>query len=196
MKRFFIELIGTFFLTLALALTGNPLCYGLIFAAVIYLGAHISGGYYNPAISVALYMRGKHKREHLAHAVLGQLAGAMIALYAVAKGAARPFSLNVDPANVPFACLLEILLAFLLCAVVLSLVAQKNKDHLGLIAGFTLMALGYIIPGAFNPAISLGNQILCALHGAPVDVNALIVYFIAPFVGGGIAALIYDKYQD
>ena len=97
MKRFIVELIGTFFLTLAIALTGNPLCYGLIFAAVIYLGAHVSGGYYNPAITLALCLRGKHKKNHLAHLILGQLVGACLALCLAARATGQGFTLPVDP---------------------------------------------------------------------------------------------------
>lgn len=196
MKQFLIELIGTFFLTLAIALTGNPLCYGLIFAGVVYLGAHISGGYCNPAITLALALRGKYKRDHIAYLMLGQVVGALLALFLSARATGQGFALPVDPSRVSMACLSEVLLTFFLCAIVLTVVNQKIKETGGLVIGFTLVALGYI-GGMFNPAISLASQILCMFHDAgSADVNSLLVYFLCPLVGGAIAAVAYKNYQD
>lgn len=194
MKRFMIELIGTFFLTLAIALTGNPLCYGLIFAAVIYLGAHMSGGYYNPAITVALAMQGKHKRDHLLHLFFGQIAGAFLALFLSAHVTGQCFALPADPSRIAMACLSEILLTFLLCAVVLSVTTQKLKDD-GMIFGFTLIGLGYI-GGLFNPAISFASQLLGVSHGNGFDVNSLLIYFACPIIGGAFAAIASRHCQD
>ena len=195
MKRFLVELIGTFFLTLAIALTGNPLCYGLIFAAVIYLGAHVSGGYYNPAITLALCMRGKHKKVYVARLMLGQLVGAMLALFLSARATGQGFAVSVDPARVSMQCLSELLLTFLLCALVLSLAAQKLKEVTGMVLGFTLIGLGYI-GGMFNPAISLGSQLMSVFYGGGFDVNSLLVYLVCPLVGGALAAVLYKYYQD
>ncbi len=195
MKRFLVELIGTFFLTLAIALTGNPLCYGLIFAAVIYLGAHVSGGYYNPAITLALCIRGKHKKDHVARLMLGQLVGAMLALFLSARATGQGFTMPSDPSRVSMMCLSEILLTFLLCALVLSLSAQKLKEVTGLVLGFTLIGLGYI-GGMFNPAISLGSYLMTGFNGGGYDVNGLLVFFVCPLVGGALAAVLYKHYQD
>jgi len=195
MKRFIVEFIGTFFLTLAIALTGNPLCYGLIFAAVIYLGAHVSGGFYNPAITLALFMQGKCKRDHAIRLMLGQLAGALCALFLSARATGQGFMLPADPSRVSMACLSEILLTFLLCAVVLSVIGQKLKEVGGLVIGFTLIALGYI-GGMFNPAISLGSQLLNFLHGGSCDMNSCLVYFVCPLIGAALSAVLYKHYQD
>lgn len=187
MKRFIIELIGTFFLTLAIALTGNPLCYGLIFAAVLYLGAHMSDGYYNPAITVALAVHGKHKKDHLLHLLFGQIAGALLALFLSAHVTGQGFMLPADPSRIAMACLSEILLTFLLCAVVISVGIQKLKED-GMIIGFTLIGLGYI-GGLFNPAISFASQLLGVSHGNGFDVNSLLIYFVCPIIGGVLAAI-------
>lgn len=194
MKRFIVELIGTFFFTLAVSLTGNPLCYGLIFAAVIYFGAHVSGGYFNPAITLALSMRSRQKSDHIARLVLGQIAGALLALFLSARATGQGLTLYVDAARIPMMCLNESLLAFLLCAVVLSVTAQKLKET-GMILGFTLIGLGYI-GGMFNPAISFASQFMCLLNGGSVDVNSLIVYLVCPLIGGLVAAMTYKYYQD
>ena len=195
MKRFLIELIGTFFLTLAIALTGNPLCYGLIFAAVNYLGAHISDGYYNPAVTVALCLHGKHKKDHMLHLLFGQLAGAMLALFLSMRATGQGFALPADASRISMACLSEILLTFLLCAVILSINAQKIKEVGGLVIGFTLMGLGYI-GGMFNPAISFASQLLNVSQGNGFDVNSMLVYFICPLIGGALAAITFKHYQE
>jgi len=196
MKRFIVELIGTFFLTLAIALTSNPLCFGIMFSAVIYLGAHVSGGYYNPAITLALFLRGKHKVDHLAHLILGQIVGACLALCLAYHSAGQAFTLSADPSNISMSCLTELLLAFLLCALVLSVSAQKLKEAGGLILGFTLMSLGYI-GGVVNPAISFASQLLCMFHsGGGLDINSLLVFFVCPLIGGAVAAVGYKHYQD
>jgi len=51
MNRYIIELIGTFFLVLTIGLSGNPLAIGLVLVAMVYMGGHISGANYNPAVS-------------------------------------------------------------------------------------------------------------------------------------------------
>ncbi len=58
MRQYLMELIGTFFLTLAVSITGNPIAVGIMFMAMYYVGESVSGGYYNPALSVAAWMRG------------------------------------------------------------------------------------------------------------------------------------------
>jgi len=191
MKHFLGELIGTFFLTLAIALTGNPLCYGLMFAAVIYIAGHTSGGYFNPAITVAFAMLGKYKRDRLSHLLLGQFVGAGVALYLAANATGQYFALPIaDPSQISMVGLCEILLTYLLVSVVLC-AAARLKEVYGLVAGFTLISLGYI-GGLFNPAISLASQLL---SGGGVDVNSLIAFFVCPLIGGVLAALCYKHCQ-
>ena len=50
MKKYIIELIGTFFLVLIIGLTENPIAIGLGLAVLVYMGAHISGAHYNPCL--------------------------------------------------------------------------------------------------------------------------------------------------
>lgn len=60
---FIVEFTGTLFLTLVVAMTGGdptaPISVGFILTAMIFMGGHISGGHYNPAVSLAVYLRGK-----------------------------------------------------------------------------------------------------------------------------------------
>src|SRR5271156_4535187 len=96
-KPYLMETIGTFFLTLAICLNGNPFSIGLILATMIYIGAHISGAHYNPAISLAMCIRKKLPTIHFAWYTASQIIGAMGALY-MAKSIAQSseFSLNLQ----------------------------------------------------------------------------------------------------
>lgn len=65
MKNYLTEAIRTFFLVLTIGLTvlgGTafaPLAIGSALMVMVYMGGHISGGHYNPAVSLAVMMRGK-----------------------------------------------------------------------------------------------------------------------------------------
>ena len=64
MKKYITEFIGTFFLVLMVALSGNAaefnlIAIGSILMVMVYAGGHISGAHYNPAVTVAVWMRGK-----------------------------------------------------------------------------------------------------------------------------------------
>ena len=62
MRDYLMEFLGTMFLVLAIALTGNPLAIGMMLMAMVYIGGHVSGAHYNPAVTISVWMRGKLKR--------------------------------------------------------------------------------------------------------------------------------------
>ena len=77
MKKYTIEFFGTFFLLLISALSQNPIAIGLGLAALIYTGAHISGAHYNPAVSLAMLIRGEITKKDCLLYVLFQILGAV-----------------------------------------------------------------------------------------------------------------------
>src|SRR5215831_12415627 len=85
MRKYFVEFIGTFFLvftvcTASLAKSGlAPLGIGAVLMVMIFAGGHISGGHFNPAVSLAVYIRGKLETMDLAYYVVAQLVAAVIA---------------------------------------------------------------------------------------------------------------------
>jgi len=85
MKRYLTEFIGTFFLVFVGALTvlGKmlfaPLAIGTILMVMVYMGGHVSGGHYNPAVSLGVWMRGKLDTSDFVPYVVAQLVGAMLA---------------------------------------------------------------------------------------------------------------------
>ena len=74
-----VEFVGTFFLVFAICFTANPLAVGLILAAMVYMGKHISGGHYNPAVSIAVWLRGKMKNVEMVWHIIAQCVGAFAA---------------------------------------------------------------------------------------------------------------------
>jgi aquaporin Z len=76
------EYVGTFFFILAIfASGGNPLIIGAALGLAIFLGGKISGGMFNPAVSMAMYMDGVLKPTELAMYAIAQLLGGASAYY-------------------------------------------------------------------------------------------------------------------
>ena len=79
MKAYIMELIGTMFLVLAVGLTGNPIAIGVMLMTMVYLGGHISGGHYNPAVTLAVWIRGKLPSKEVVPYWISQIMGGLIA---------------------------------------------------------------------------------------------------------------------
>lgn len=198
MKKILIEAIGTFFLVLAVLTTANPLAIGLTLAAMVYSAGHISGGHFNPAVSLAVWLRGKLSTLQLAYYMGAQMVGAFLAAWF----AFLLLNKIVYPAPAialsPWmAMAMECLGTFLLCLVVLT-VATTNKLHNNYIYGFaiglTLTAVAYIggphSGGAFNPAIGTGPLLFDLIKGGPA-IKTVYLYLIGPFCGSLLATAVY-----
>src|SRR5436190_13051127 len=85
MRNYLTEMIGTFFLVLTIGLTvlgGTPLAplaIGAALMVMVYMGGHISGAHYNPAVTLAVYLRGKIGGKEALTYCVWQIAGAMLA---------------------------------------------------------------------------------------------------------------------
>ena len=204
MKSYLTEFIGTFFLVLTVCLTaptGNPLAPLAIGAALmimVYMGGHISGGHYNPAVSLAVAIRGALPMKQLAPywiaQVLGAVVAALAARYALGKSFACAPGAGVGAGQ---ALLIEFLFTFALCLVVLNVATAKQtagNSYYGLAIGFTIVvaafAGGGISGGAFNPAVGLGPMLV-----AGGGLANLWLYLVGPLLGGVVAALVF-KVQD
>ena len=198
MREYAIEFIGAMFLVLAIALTGNPLAIGIMLMAMVYMGGHISGAHYNPAVTLAVWMRGKLKSNklfgYMISQVLGAFAAALIAYVLIGKAFAPSPGIGVAAWQ---SILVEILFTFALCSVILAVATSKKLEGnyiYGLAIGFTLavgaFAGGSISGGAYNPAVAIGPMIFKSFLGAQ-NWNNLIIYLIGPFAGGILAALAF-----
>ncbi len=200
MAKYVVEFIGTFFLVLTIGLAViapgagamAPLAIGSILMVMVYAGGHISGGHYNPAVTLAVWMRGKCETKDVAPYMGAQILGAVIAalIAGFCKSGAETHTL---PLNSGRALVVELLFTFALAYVVLNTATSKrnsNNNYYGLAIGFTVLAGAYagggISGGVFNPAVALGLTILGLSAGSNIW-----VYLIANFAGAALAAVIY-----
>ena len=201
MHKYICEFIGTFFLVLTVGSTvidGGagvipPLAIGSMLMVMIFATGHISGGHLNPAVTLAVWMRGKLPLADVPGYMIGQAAGGLLAAYLVLfmKGNPAVTPMEFASPTVPF--LAEFLGTFALAFVVLNVATAKansNNSFYGLAIGFTVVsaafALGSYSGGAFNPAVALGITAM----GLNAVANVWI-HLLADFAGGATAALAF-----
>jgi aquaporin Z len=209
MRNYLTEFIGTFFLVLTIGLTvlgGTPLAplaIGASLMIMVYMGGHVSGGHFNPAVSLAVLMRGKMASagEFIGY-VVSQCAGALVAALAVYFIAGRTFApAPAATASVGAVFLVELLYTFALALVVLNSAASAKthgNSFYGLAIGFTVVvgafAGGPISGGAFNPAVGVGPILVDALLGGG-SLGNLWMYIVAPLAGGALAAAVFGMQE-
>jgi aquaporin Z len=199
------EFIGTFFLVFTIGLTVTagspmaPLAIGSSLMIMVYMGGHVSGGHYNPAVSLALLLRGKMASigEFVGY-VVSQVAGAIVA--ALTTYVIVGQTLKVAPAasaSTLGALVVEILFTFALALVVLNVAASaktQGNSFYGLAIGFAIVvgafAGGPISGGAFNPAVGTGPILVDAMVGGG-SLSHLWLYLVGPFLGGALAAGVF-----
>ena len=203
MARYATEFTGAFFLVLTIGLVTvqgvvpAPLAIGAALMVLVYMGGHISGAHYNPAISIAIMMRGKLDRRELLPYVMAQIGGGALAALAVA-GLTGGF-LVVAPASgtsAAVALLAELLFTFALALVILNVATSprtEGNSYYGLAIGFTVMAgafaVGGISGGVFNPAVGTGPILVALADGGSLD--ALWIYWAGPLAGALLAVPVY-----
>ena len=199
-KKYIVEFIGTFFLVLTIALTGNPIAIGAILVAMVYFGGYISGAHYNPAVSTTLFLQKKLNFQTYIKYVVTQFIAAMLAafVFLIIKG---NYFLVVPGLGVNFwtAVLCEMIFTFALCTVVLNTaVSEKTKgnNYYGIAIGLTVaagaFAVGAISGGAFNPAVGIGPYLL-NIQNIGSNLNFISLYILGPISGALLASLVYSQ---
>lgn len=199
-NKYIAEFIGTFFLVLTIGCTviGNgagpfaPLAIGSAVMVMVFAGGHISGGHFNPAVTLGVWLRGKCEAKDVAPYMIFQIIGAVLAafVFKFLRGGTNvtPLQLTMAPA-----LLAEFLFTFALVYVVLNAATAKGtsgNSFYGLAIGFTVLvgafSVGNISGGAFNPAVAVGISVM-GLSSWP----NIWIYFVADFVGGAVAAVAF-----
>jgi len=200
MNKYLVELIGTFFLVLTIGcsvLLGGPtvippLAIGSALAVMIYAGGHVSGGHYNPAVTLGIWMRGGIDQRDVVPYMLFQVAGAIVAAGIVGFLRRGAPVVPLEPVALS-ALLAEFLFTFALVFVVLNVATAKatsGNSFYGFAIGATVMtgafAVGGISGGAFNPAVAVGASVM----GLSKWAN-LWIYFVAEFLAAVVAATVF-----
>lgn len=201
MRKYVVEFIGTliFVLTIGFAVIEPgagamaPLAIGSALMVMIYAGGHISGGHYNPAVTLAVWMRGRCASSDVPGYMIAQVVAAVIASFIVLFVKGHP---TVEPLtlNVVSALIVEVLFTFALCFVVLNTATSKNtagNSYYGLAIGFTVVAgayaVGAVSGAAFNPAVAIGITVM-----GLSAVSNIWIFLVANFIGGAIAAFVFN----
>jgi len=201
MKKYITEFIGTFFLVFVIGMVvlggkGDfaPLAIGSVLMVMIYAGGHVSGAHYNPAVTLAVLLRGKISTAEAIVYMIAQILGACIAsLVVMYYMNEKMVEQAVEMANFSKGFLAEFLGTFALAYVVLNVATAKatsGNSYYGLAIGFTVLAMAYapgvISGGAFNPAVAVGISILKLISW-----NSIWVYLVGCFGGAALAAVVF-----
>lgn len=195
MKTYLVEFIGTFFLVLGAALYG-AVGASLSLMVMVYAGGHISGAHYNPAVTLAVLMRGKATlQKAVAYWIVqfaGAIAAAVIACYLLGKQGSG--ECIIAPDGIVKALAAELIGTFALAFVILNVATTKGtqgNSFYGLAIGGTVLAMaltvGYYSGGAFNPAVGIGLSIQKTFCWQQVW-----IYFVGPLAGGVLAAIVFN----
>jgi len=203
MRKYAVEFIGTFFLVLTIFCTvvghkpGDgvipPIAIGFSLMIMIYAGGHISGAHYNPAVTTAVFIRGRCDAKDVPGYMIAQILGGLAAAFIVTsqlRGMPTnpPGELKVVPSLIA-----EFLFTFALAYVVVNSATAKGtagNSFYGLAIGSTVLvgafAVGDISGGAFNPAVAISAALFKL-----IPLNQVWIHLVADFAGGAAAGLAF-----
>lgn len=216
------EFIGTLWLTLGgcgsavlaaafpeigIGLVGVSLAFGLTVVTGAYALGPISGGHFNPAVSVGLAMGGRFAWAELPGYVIAQVLGAVVGggiLYVIATGKAGAdlggFATNGFGAHSPggydlsAAVLTEVVMTALFLVVILGATAQRAAaGFAGLAIGLCLTLIHLISIPVTNTSVNPARSTGVAVFGPDIAMNQLWLFWVAPIVGAIIGAVIYKS---
>lgn len=201
-KKYLVEFIGTFFLVFTVGccvLFGIPgvipaIAIGMVLMIMVYAGGQVSGGHYNPAVSLAAVIRGALPAKELVPYWIAQILGGTIAAFLILQMVTPPAYANMVNYESTGLIIGEFLFTFALCYVVLFTATSpetEGNSYYGFAIGSTVMvgifAVGSAICyGAFNPAvaIALGTMQIA-------DWSSILLTILANLLGGFAAAFVY-----
>jgi aquaporin Z len=197
------ELVGTFAFLSVIALSQPigalaPLAIGSALMVVVYMGGHISGGHYNPAVSFGVWLRRRIDLVTMLAYWVAQLVGAALAfIFGYLVSAHTPGIAPGHTATWIQALAVEVVFTGLLVLTMLNVAATKATDgnsFYGLAIGFAVVigafAGGPISGGAFNPAVGFGATLGKTLF-AGGNFDWFWIYVVGGLLGGAIAAGIH-----
>ena len=220
LKKWSAEFIGTLWLTLGgcgsavlaaafpnvgIGLAGVALAFGLTVLTGAYALGPISGGHFNPAVSVGLAVGGRFSWAELPGYVISQVLGAIVGggiLYAIATGKADAniggFATNgygtASPGGygIGAAVITEVVMTAIFLIVILGATAKRAAaGFAGLAIGLCLTLIHLISIPVTNTSVNPARSTGVAVFGPDIAVSQLWLFWVAPIVGAIIGAVIY-----
>ena len=221
-RRLAAEFIGTFWLVLGgcgsavlaaavpdvgIGYAGVALAFGLTVVTGAYALGHISGGHFNPAVTLGVYVGGRFQMRDVPFYWGAQVAGAILAgavLYGIASGqagfdaSASGFASNGYGEHSPqhyslaAALLCEIVLTGMFILVILGATSSKAPEGFAPLAiGLSLTLIHLISIPVTNTSVNPARSTGVALFQAGWALNQLWAFWVAPFIGAAIGGIIY-----
>jgi len=199
------EFVGTFFLVLTVGFNVlqhtalAPISIGAVLMSMVFATGKVSGGHFNPAVTLGVFLRDKIDFPSATAYVVSQLAGGCLAgcVYMLVLGA----TFTVAPGlgySLSSAMMAELLFSTVLVFVVLSVATTAQDDgnwYYGLAIGFTVMAAAFAIGSisgcSLNPAVTFGVMFSHFVHTGEFLLSRLLVYTVTPLVGALFAVLLF-----
>ena len=218
-KRVVAEFFGTFWLTfggcgaaifaagypqLGIGFLGVSLAFGLTVLTMAYAVGHISGGHFNPAVTVGLWCAGRCANKHVVPYIVAQVVGAIIAsavLYVIATGKAgwvpNGFASNgygdLSPGKYSMmSCLItEILATFFFLFIIIGTTSKGAAiGFAGIPIGLALTLIHLVTIPITNTSVNPARSTGPALFGGAEYVGQLWLFWIGPLIGAAIAGVV------
>lgn len=218
-RRLVAEFFGTFWLVfggcgaavfsaafpeLGIGFTGVSFAFGLTVLSMAYAVGHISGGHFNPAVTVGLWVAGRCANKHLLPYIVAQVAGAVLAagmLWLIASG--KPdwvpagFASNGYGALSPgkyslSACLVaELLLTFFFLVIIVGTTSKgAATGFAGIPIGLALTLIHLISIPITNTSVNPARSTAPALFAGAEYVGQLWLFWLAPIAGAALAGIL------
>ncbi|CAD7286975.1 Aquaporin Z [Campylobacter majalis] len=221
MKKYLAECFGTFWLVfggcgsavlaaaypeLGIGFVGVSLAFGLTVLTMAYAVGHISGGHFNPAVSIGLFVGGRFSGKDLVPYIIAQVVGAILAaavLYVIASGndifdATAGFASNGYAKHSPggysmlSALVIEIVLTAFFLIIILGSTDQRAPSGFAPIAiGLALTLIHLISIPVTNTSVNPARSTGVALFQGSWAIEQLWLFWVAPIIGAIIGALAY-----
>ena len=226
MKKLFAEFFGTFWLVfggcgsalfaagfpeLGIGFAGVALAFGLTVLTMAFAVGHISGGHFNPAVSLGLWAGGKFEAKNLLGYIVAQLIGAIAAagvLYLILSGKADFVSVSGFAANgygelspggfdMLSALVAEfVLTAFFLLLILGSTNERAPKGFAPIAIGLALTLIHLICIPITNTSVNPARSTSQALFAGSDFTGQLWLFWVAPIAGAIVAGLIHKALFD
>lgn len=203
--KYLVEFIGTFFLVFTVGMcviapgAGEHagLAIGSVLMVMVYAGGHVSGAHYNPAVTLAAFVRGRCSVNDTLFYMVVQVVAAGVAAVMVAFIKEKALLVGGGAAfegkRIAYVLVAEFLFTFALAYVVLNVATSKNtagNSNYGLAIGFTVLAgvyaVGPVSGAVFNPAVAVGITLM-----GISDIANIWIYLLANLLGGGVAGIAF-----